>query len=227
MDNPHIIVIRDFVKFAYGVDKVKSVEHLYRFVSKPKTLSEDVQRSIKEEARKCFSEVDWNDLQSSDRFSYKTGWVGLKRLKEKCNDEDLEDFNDFVQAFKVLYRDEDESVNKLLKELDLDPNSPEAGFLKRVFNELGEDFMDFVKSHEGGQEFDLTKLLTKGTAIYKSGKLNGLMTEFQNSNVRMSRILFSVGKLLEKAENDNKDDNKDKDGDASSSDEHELLENVA
>lgn len=223
MEDPHIITIREFVDFANSVDKKsKQLKNLHRWISKPTDLTPDTIISIKEEARKCFADTDFNDVKNSDWLVYKSGSVSLGKLKKMCAKKsgDMEDFQDFMDAFKALYMKENESVDRLLAELELESNSDEAMFLKKVFNELGEDFMDFVNGHEEGEDFDMTKLLSKGTAIYKSGKLNSLMEDFTGSSVKMSKILFAVGKLMERYENSQEinDENNDKDGESSSSD---------
>lgn len=225
MTDPHIKIIREFVKFAYDVDKVKSVTNMYRMVAKPAELREDIAKSVKEEARRAFSEMDWDEPRG--RLQYKTAYIDLKRLKNKCasSEGDYEDFQEYMDSFRILYQKENESIDNLLRELDLEVDSAEASFLKKIFNEIGGEFMDMVRSQDEGTEFEIASLLPKVANLVKDGKITDLMKNFSDSDIKMSKILFAIGKLLQKHEDKEEEENKD--GEVSSSDEHSVIEDDA
>jgi len=219
-------VIREFVEFARDVDKSKGVKNMHALVVKPKTLSDSIKVKLVEEARKCFTTVNFNRLTDKDVFVFKTGSINLGKLESKLDGEDLETFEEFTKWFRTMYEEDTAAVDQLLGELDIETDSPEADFLRKIFNEIGQDFMDMVKSHQDDGEFDINALLPRVAMLFKSGKLTNLMSDFGDSGVRMSKILFAVGKLLQKYEdnaemdgnNEDKEGVSDKNGESSESD---------
>lgn len=205
--DPHTTVIREFVEFAYSVDKTKSVKNMHILVSKPKTLSEPIKKKIIEQARKCFTTVDYNNIQDTDVFKFKTGSISLGRLMKRCKTEDdIETFNDYMNVFSEANKEDSEAVNTILKELELDVDSPEATFMRRIFNEIGEEFMDLARSHQEGEALDIQSILPRAAMLFKNGKIMEVMGSFSESNIRMSKICYAVGKLLEKYEAKEQDD---------------------
>lgn len=219
--DPHLVTIKDFVKFAYDMDKSKGTEHLMRLIVKPSTLKLDAVKEIKENARKCFAELNWDDIKESDVFIYKTGKLSLSRLQAKCskNNDDMADFNAYGEAFDALYKEEADAINLLMTELEIDPQSEEASFMKRVFNEIGEEFIDIVKNHNEGEQIDIMSFLPNVANIFKSGKLTNLMKEYSESGIRMSKIFFAIAKLMEKYEQRDNEKVKNKDAESSTRDE--------
>lgn len=210
-----ITVICEFVDFARDFDKSKGVKNMYALVVKPKSLSEHMKVKVVESARKCFTTIDFNNITDKDVLEFKTGSVNLGRLYQKLEGDDLETFNEYMDCFRSAYEKDNAAVETLLSELDIEKDSPEASFLKRVFNEIGQEFMDMVKSHQGSGDFDIHSLLPRVAMLFKSGKLTNLMSDFGDSGVKMSKILFAVGKLLEKYEDQqDKEKEDDKDGNA-------------
>jgi len=207
-----VTLLREFVEFAREVDRSKSVKTLHALVSKPKSLSAPIKTKLVEQARKCFTTVDFNNFQESDRFEFKTGFVSLGRLEGLCKGDDVDVFGDYMDCFRAAYEDDNKAVEQLLEELDIEADSPEAGFLKKIFNEIGQEFMDMVKSSQDSGDFDINMLLPRVATLFKNGKLMDLMGGFADSGVRMSKIMFAVGKLCKKYED--KEDEVNNNGEA-------------
>lgn len=191
----HIKVIREFIDFCSEIDRSKSVKNFQRLVAGE--LTPEITKRVIEDAKKLFSTIDYNNITNKDILEYKTGFVNLHRVQQLCKGDDLDTFKEYMRLFEKLYSDHTDAVNKLITELDMPLDSPEALFMKRLFNELGQEFIDIAKD---SSNFNIESLIPKMSTLFKNGKLMELFTSFKNSDLKMSRILISVGRLLEKYE---------------------------
>ena len=62
----HIQLIKDFVGFAKEIDNSKSIKNFHRLVVTPDTLNQDTVTKLLEQARKCFTNVDFFEVKSTE-----------------------------------------------------------------------------------------------------------------------------------------------------------------
>jgi len=192
----HVQTIREFVEFCREIDKnAKGIKTFSRLLSD--NMTPEMSTKLIEECKQLFSIIDYDNIQTSDVLKYKTGFINLHRIVQLCKDDDLDTFNEYMKLFKQLYSDHTDAVNKLLLELDLPLDCPEALFMKRLFNELGNEFLDIAKDPTN---LNIESLIPKFAMLVKNGKLMDLFNSAKNSDMKMSKVLISVGRLLEKYE---------------------------
>lgn len=210
-----IVVLKEFIAFSYEIDKSKSVKLLHSEIVTPRKLSKTVTERLLESSRKCFTVVDYDNIKNTDIFEYKAGSLSLGRIQRLCsnNNEDLEAFEQYMECFKKAYHEDNEAVDNLLKELDIEIDSPEATFMRKVFNEIGQEFMDMIRGCQESENLDIASLLPRVATLFKTGKFTKVFEGFSESNIKMSKILLAVGKLLQKYED--KDVETVKDGEPS------------
>jgi hypothetical protein len=192
----HVQTIREFVEFCREIDKsAKGIKTFSRLLSD--NMTSDSSKKLIEECKVLFSIIDYDNIQSTDILKYKTGFINLHRIQQLCKDDDLDTFTQYMSLFKQLYSDYTNAVNKLLSELDLPLDCAEALFMKRLFNELGNEFLEIANDPTN---LNIESLIPKFALMFKNGKLMDLFSSVKNSDMRMSKVLISVGRLLEKYE---------------------------
>ena len=192
----HVKTIREFVEFCSEMDPAaKGIKTFSRLITGE--MTPDLSRKLVEDCKQFFSMIDYDDIKSSDVLKYKTGFINLQKVRQRCVGDDLETFGEYMRLFRNLYSDHTNTINNLLNELDLPLDSQEALFMRRVFNELGSEFVDMAKD---AGNLNIEMIIPKFATMFKNGKLMELFNSFKTSNLRMSKVLISVGKLLEKHE---------------------------
>lgn len=192
----HVKTIREFVVFCSEMDPTaKGIKTFSRLITAEMTA--DLSRKLIEDCKQFFSIIDYNDIKTSDVLKYKTGFINLHKVRQRCTGDDLETFGEYMRLFQNLYSDHTNTINNLLNELDLPLDSQEALFMRRVFNELGSEFVEMAKD---AGNLNIETIIPKFASMLKNGKLMELFNSFKSSNLRMSKVLISVGKILEKHE---------------------------
>ena len=199
-----ITTIREFVNFAYEIlgKKNKRVKNLAALISKPDTLTPHQISEIKRVFSTCFSNVDnWSGFTGKHFIQYKVGYLNMSELEKKCNKnpEDKEVFAEYMQTIQALYFDFRKNLNEFITGLDLEEGSPEAEFMSNMFNEVGGELVEMIKS--GGDVKDISSLLPRGMELLKSGKLTDMFSGLKNGEVRISKILRAFAKMVEDHEN--------------------------
>lgn len=201
-----ITTYREFVGFAQEVlgKKNKRVKNLATLVSKPETLTEQIQGDIKKSFGQCFSNIDrWSDFTGNNYIQYKSGYLKLSELEKACkkskDKEDIEIFNQYMETIRALYFDIRKSLNEFIEKLGLEENSPESEFMSTLFNEVGGELIETIKS--GGDTKDVASLLPKVMEMVKSGKIMEVLESLKDGTVKISKILRAFATLVEDYEN--------------------------
>lgn len=201
-----ITTIREFVTFAQDVlgKKNKRVKNLATLVSKPTTLTDHQQSEIKKAFSQCFSNVDtWSDFTGKHFVQYKMGYLNMGELEKACkkskDPEDFEVFNQYMDTIRALYFDIRKSLTEFITKLDLEEDSAEAEFMASLFNEVGGELIETIKS--GGDTKDVASLLPRVMEMVKSGKIMEVLESLKDGTVKISKILRAFAKLVEDYEN--------------------------
>lgn len=198
-----IIIIREFCDFVKKIlTKNKSVDNMYRLVSKPKDLTPAQVTEIKQVFSSYFTGInEWSNFKGS--IDYKTGSIPMALLEKTCfkNSDDKQIFFEYLESIKAFYFDMRKNLNEFVKNLGLEEGSPEATFVTGVFNDIGGEVIDIIKS--GGSTKDIATLLPKAFEMFKSGKLLSTMDKLKDGSVKISIILKAFIKLVEDYENQN------------------------
>jgi len=200
-----ITTIREFINFAQDVlgKKNKKVKNLATLVSKPTTLTEHSQNEIKKSFSQCFTNIDtWDNFTGKHFIQYKMGYLNLGELEKACSKDpdDLEVFTEYMNTIRALYFDIKKSLNDFIQKLDLEEGSPEADFMCTLFNEIGGELINTIKT--GGDTKDVANLLPKVMEMVKSGKIMEVLESLKDGNVKISKILRAFSKLVEDYENE-------------------------
>lgn len=203
-----ITTIREFVSFAQDVlgKKNKKVKNLATLVSKPDTLTEHQQSEIKKAFSQCFSNIDtWHDFTGKHYIQYKMGYLNMGELEKACkkskDPEDYEIFQQYMDTIRALYFDIKKSLNEFITKLDLEEGSAEADFMGTLFNEVGGELIETIKS--GGDTKDVASLLPRVMEMVKSGKIMEVLEGLKDGSVKISKILRAFAKLVETYEEEN------------------------
>ena len=195
-----ITTICEFVAFANEVmTNNKPVHNMYRLISKPKTLGPGEITEIKAAFSSYFSRVEeWKDFKGT--ITYKMGSLSMGGLEKACkrNVEDLEVFNQFIETIKSVYSDIRRNLNEFLTKLKLEPGSKEFEFMSNLFNEIGGEIIETIKS--GGNIKDIATLLPKLMEMIKSGKIVSALEKLKDGSVKVSKILYAFALLVEEYE---------------------------
>jgi len=199
-----IVTLREFVGFAQDIlgKKNKKVKNLASLVSKPDKLTEHQISEIKKSFSLCFSNIDrWSDFTGKHFIQYKMGYLNLAVLEKTCarNPDDLEVFGQYMDTLRALYFDIKKSLTEFITKLDLEEGSAEADFMSQLFNEVGGELIETIKS--GGDTKDVASLLPRVMEMVKSGKIMEVLEGLKDGSVRISKILRAFAKLVEDYEN--------------------------
>ena len=202
-----ITTIREFVSFAQDVlgKKNKKVKNLASLVSKPDTLTEHQQSEIKKAFAHCFTNIDrWSDFTGNHFVQYRMGYLNLSELEKACkkskDPEDIEVFGEYLKTIQALYFDIQKSLNEFIEKLDLEEGSAEAEFMSTLFNEVGGEVIETIKS--GGEIKDVASLAPKVMQMVKSGKIMEVLESLKTGDVKISKILRAFAKLVETYEDE-------------------------
>lgn len=190
--------IVEFVTFAKDVSKEKGVKNFYRLISNEP--NEATKTAIKQVFSSFFSNVlEYENFTGS--LIFKTGLVHLGSLEKAClkNADDAKAFKQYIELFKDLYTDVRRNLAEFMKKLNLDESSPEASFISNIFNDIGPEIFEAIKS--GGNTRDIASLLPKMLEMVKSGKLMNSFEKLKTSNIKISKILRAFLVLVEEYEN--------------------------
>lgn len=196
-----LTTIREFVEFANEILKSKTSDNMYRMISKPATLTPNQIKDIKAIFSTYFSNVqEWKDFKG--KIAYKVGDIDMARLEKACakKDEDRETFDAFLSTLRAIYFDVRKNINEFITKLGLEEGSDEANFMSTVFNEIGGELLDTIKS--GGDTKDVATLLPRVFDMLKNGSLMRCFERLKDGSIKVSKILRAITRLVEDWENE-------------------------
>jgi hypothetical protein len=197
-----LVTICEFVSFAKEIMKGdKGVKNLYRLIGKPTDLTPQQVTQIKQVFSTFFSSVvQWQGFSRSALISYKTGTLSMGALEAACSakPEDKQVFEEYMTSFKAIYLDIRRNLTEFITKLNLEEGSPEAGFMSNLFNEIGGEIIETIKS--GGGTKDIASLLPKVFEMVKSGKILQILERLKDGSIKISKILKAFVLLVEQYE---------------------------
>lgn len=196
-----LVTICEFVTFAKEMMKGdKGVKNLYRLVGKPTDLTPQQVTQIKQVFSTFFSGVvQWKGFSKSSLITYKTGTLSMGALEAACSKpEDSQVFEEYMTSFKAIYLDIRRNLTEFITKLNLEEGSPEAGFMANLFNEIGGELIETIKS--GGDTKDIASLLPKVFEMVKSGKILQILERLKDGSIKISKILKAFVLLVEQYE---------------------------
>ena len=196
-----LTTICEFITFCHQVCKSdKGIKNLSRLVT-PSDMTPEHVVQVKQAFSTYFSGItQWTGFTGS--IIYKTGMVNIGAVEKKCakNAGDATAFAEYMQLFQALYADMRRNLIDFISKLNLEQGSPEALFMANLFNEIGGDIMDTIKS--GGGTKDIASLLPKVFEMVKSGKILQVMEKLKDGTIKISKILKAFTMLVEEYENE-------------------------
>lgn len=193
--------IKEFVTFAREVLKGdKGIKNMDRLVNADK-LTEQQKIEIKQAFSTYFAGVlEYTGFTGS--IIYKTGMINMASVEKICikKEEDKTYFYQYMSVFQEIYSDVRRNLSDFMKKLNLDDNSAESKFVSTLFNDIGGELMDTIKS--GGGTKDIGILIPKVFEMVKSGKLLTAFDKLKDGTVKISKILKAFTILVEEWENE-------------------------
>lgn len=198
--NKELVTICEFVTFAKDVMKGdKGVKNFSRLTEKPAQLNAQQVETLKQAFSGVFTTVaQWENFPKSTVILYKTGMISLHKLENACKDDDKQVFTEYMSAFKAIYSDIRRNLTDFISKLHLEEGSPEAAFMTNLFNEIGGELIETIKS--GGDTKEIASLLPKVFEMVKSGKIMQVLEKLKDGSIKISKILKAFVVLVEQYE---------------------------
>ena len=196
-----LTTIREFIKFASEILKGKNVENMYRLISKPATLTPTQIKDIKDIFSTYFSNItEWKNFKG--KLVYKIGDIDMGKLEKACekSPEDKQVFEEYLETLRAIYFDVRKNITEFISKLGLEEGSNEAIFMTTVFNDIGGELLETIKS--GGDTRDVATLLPRVLEMIKSGSLVRCFERLKDGSIKVSKILKAITKLVEDWETD-------------------------
>lgn len=197
-----LVVISEFIAFANDVLNDKGTKNFCRLV-KEKDLGPQQATLLKQVFSTFFSsKTAFSEFTKKDLILHKTGAISMGDLERKCSkkQEDKEAFEQYMQTFQGVYQDVRTNLKEFVTKLNLEPDSAEAKFMMNLFNEIGGEVIETIKS--GGDTKDIASLLPKVFEMVKSGKIMSVLERLKDGSIKISKILRAFTVLVEQYENE-------------------------
>uniref|UniRef100_A0A6C0JWT3 Uncharacterized protein n=1 Tax=viral metagenome TaxID=1070528 RepID=A0A6C0JWT3_9ZZZZ len=194
-----LTTIREFVTFANEMLSGKSIDNMYRLVAKPETLTPLQCKEIKATFSTYFSNiVEWKDFKG--KIVYKIGEIDMAKLEKTClkKTDDAQVFTQYLDTIRAFYFDVRKNINEFIKKLGLEEGSNEAVFMTTVFNDIGGELIETIKS--GGDTKDVATLLPRVFEMLKNGSLVKCLERLKDGSIKVSKILRAITTLVEQWE---------------------------